>query len=266
MEQIQVYSNDIVEDNPIAHQGFISTLAEIAARDYKGNDYQLSCVAKALDIDKYERNQSVKPDKTVDAVIGIAKCSNGKVSDERLLLVEIRLGYKGNGENSKSSNMKMKEKHTRGLLTETKVDERCYFIFGKDVAPLRRNQHQRELNVDNSIKHWQIVNPEEFNNEFHENPPKYQIVTPVESILQDVYKKIENCGFDTILSIIKHWQEKEEQYINMHNLIESDAIQQMICKILDIIRPYIDEKQSEEIQFEFMLREERCAGLANRFC
>lgn len=256
MEMIQVYNNEIIEQHQIARKGFLSTLALLSKKDYSGNDYNLPDSAKALDIDAYEKFLTGQADKTIDAAIGIANYSNEKLSYQRMLLVELRMGYEGSGKNSKSSDMKRKEIHTRDILSGSNLDSRCYFIFEKDVAPLRLRIHNREKEINREISNWRIVSPEQFNNEFFETPPSYEIKTPVDSILQDVDKKIKEQKYHEILSMIKYWQNKEEYYYRRHYLLESNAIHEMISQAIKLIKPFIDNNQPEQDQFEFILREE----------
>lgn len=264
MEMIQVYYNEIVEEHPIAKKGYLSTLAQLSKKDYKKKDYDLPNTVMALDMDAYEKSLNCQADKTIDAAIGIANYSNGKkLSNQRLLLVELRMGYGGSGKNSKASDMKEKEIHTRELLSGSNLDKRCFFIFNKEVAPLRLSRYNREKETISCIDNWHILSPEQFNNEFFEVPPSYKISTPVDTVLNNINNKIKKFEYHEVLLMIKYWQEQERSYFHQHNLLECRAIQEMISIAIDLIRPFMDNDQPELDQFEFLLREESYINLGN---
>lgn len=162
---LEVYDSAIVDAHEQSPR-FKTTLARVAIRDY-GQDYGFSDNVAGIDIDAWETSLSGSNDKTMDVAVGIAEYANNHCRAKRLLLVELRMNYTGQGQNSKTSEMKLKESHTREMFASCPLDTRSFFVFYKSVAPCVRNRIARESITDKSLHKWEIVSPEEFVSKFH---------------------------------------------------------------------------------------------------
>ena len=89
---IQIFDNECVESHPIYEKAG-ALLSDVCKRDYKDNffDERIEC----LDMDTYEvMICGGQKQATMDAVIGIADYENNHKTNCKLLMVELRLGYK----------------------------------------------------------------------------------------------------------------------------------------------------------------------------
>lgn len=236
----------------ILAEKYKKTLADIATRDY-GSDCGLSNNVKALDIDQVEDNCAGYNGKTIDCAIGIADYVKNHESNARVLLVELRLGYGKRGQNSKTSDMKSKETHTRELLIDSRMDERCFFIFSKDVAPQKRNRINRESMNDVALKKWVIVDPVDFNNYFHfvENMP-YEPESPIETIRKEALEYVDACQYDKVLNILKYWLGMVCRYYNQFKIEECKAIVRVLTELENAMERQ-KPKLSEEGELDMLI-------------
>ncbi|MDE7457143.1 MAG: hypothetical protein K2M96_10650 [Prevotella sp.] len=241
MEQgILVYDNDIVQDSSLSPK-YLTTLADVATRDYK-SDYGFSKNVAALDIDKVETDRCGSNDKTMDTAIGIANYKGNKVSSSRLLLIELRMNYTGQGQNAKTSDMKAKDTHTRGLLADSQIDPHSFFIFNKDVAPHKKNSINREAQVDSCLKKWIILSPEEFVNQFLfvEDLP-YKPESPVDSIRKEGCNLVALANFENAIHLVNHWLNKTREFHVQYKLEECKVLISVIDEVLSAIESHSEE-------------------------
>lgn len=255
MEQVAVYDNEVVLSNPIAGQ-FLTTLADVCVRDY-GRDYGFPNEVNALDLDAYETAHTGSNDKTMDAAIGIADHIDNRSVHSRLLLVELRLKYGGQGQNAKTSDMKLKDAHSRAILSGSEMDVRSFFIFDENVAAPRRNSLAREKIADSSIRKWEILTPTQFLElfKFVEELP-YQPITKVDQVRSEADNMIAIADYDSTLKLIRHWIAQEQKYFVQYKLNECSVLLKMISEILDAIKPFVDQFETQETELDFLICEE----------
>lgn len=265
-QEVQVYDNDVVQ-NSCYYQKYKSTLAEIAIRDY-GKDYGFSFGVEALDIDAVERNSTGQNDKTMDAAIGIANYKNNSSSNQRFLLVELRMNYTRQAHNASITDMKNKDSHTRTLLTGCQVDQQSFFVFTKDVAPCKRSQIKRLAVNDSSLKNWVILSPDDFVNRFQfvQNLP-YQPVSPIDNIKVQCQNFIQSGKNNEVIKCINFWIQKVEDFYNQYNLNECKALIELIEYISNEIKKnnscFSDD---EKLEFEITQDDlQRCKKLLSKY-
>lgn len=261
---VQVYDNKVVQ-NSYYYQKYKSTLAKIAIRDY-GNDYGFPSGVEALDIDAIESDSTGLNDKTMDAAIGIANYKSNSISNQRLLLVELRMGYTGQAHNSKITEMESKDSHTRTLLTGCQVDQQSFFVFTKDVAPCKRSQIKRLAVNNSSLKNWVVLSPDDFVNRFQfvKNLP-YQPVSPIGNIKVQCQNFIQSGKNNEVIKCIKYWIKKVEDFYNQHNLNECKAL----IVLIDDISSNFEKNckfSSEDEELEFLIEKEKLSKFKNYSC
>lgn len=249
-QEVQVYDNAVVLESKLS-QKYLTSLADVAIRDYK-KDFGFSKDVFALDMDSVETDRSGSNDKTMDAAIGVAQFSANRVTSARLLLIELRLNYTGQGQNSKTSDMKSKEEHTRALLNNHTLDKRSFFIFNKNVAPHKRSTINRESQVEARLKNWLILSPEEFVNQFMfvENLP-YQPESPIDNIKKDGSDFVAVANFDKALNLVNYWLHKVQDFYNKYNLKECSVLLPVVKEVLDAVdsrKDYLTEDNLLDVQ------------------
>lgn len=255
MEQVAVFDNDVVLKNPLAVR-FLTTLADVCVRDY-GRDYGFPCKVKAINLDAFETAQTGANDKTMDAAIGIADHVDNRTAHSRLLLVELRLKYGGQGQNAKTSDMKLKEAHSRDILRGSELDPRSFFIFDDNVAAPRRNSLARERITDSSIRKWEILTPTQFLEifKFIEDLP-YKPITEVEKVRSEVNSMIAIADYDSTLKLIRHWIMQEQRYFVQYKLNECRVLLEMIGDIINAVKPFVCEFETQDTELDFLICEE----------
>lgn len=264
MELVAVYDNEAVLESPLSDQ-YLTTLADVCVRDY-GRDYGFSDKVKALDLDSYETAQTGSNDKSMDAAIGIADHKDNRTVHSRLLLVELRLYYGCQGQNAKTSDMKMKDSHSRDILRGRELDTRSFFIFDEKVAAPRRNSLAREMQVDSSLRKWEILTPSQFQElfKFEEELP-YVPITKTELVRSEADAMIAESDFDSVLKLIQYWITQEQMYLVQYKLNECYVILQMLGEILETIRPFVDQFETLDTELDFMICEEEFCKAQTQF-
>lgn len=254
--ELEVYDNAIVN----AHEqskGFKTTLAAVSIRDYN-QDYGFSDQVSAIDVDTWETSMSGKNDKTMDAAIGIADYTNNSKRASRFLLVELRMKYTGQALNSKTSDMKSKSEHTRGMLVGDSVDERSFFIFNNSVAPCVKRRISSEAKVDKSLDKWQIVTPKEFVAlfQFEENLP-YKPESPIESIKQEGELFVNQSNFARVIKHVKYWLDKVDVFYCQYKRQECKALIDVIQEVMNHIMQHDEEITDDDSKLEIIISQER---------
>ena len=192
-----VYWNDGITQHPF-HTEVGSTLYDISERDYPGTDY-FDPAIEALDMDCYEEKHSQferKP--TMDAVIGIKQFDGHFCNNPRLLLVELRIGYKTIA-NLSLTELKGKVDHTRDLLVGYNLSSFNIFIFTSAVASQARSWISRQEKTNNRLKLYVAWSLEEFSqNVFSPEKYPYKPYTDVEKLKRyatNLIKERDTDGF-----------------------------------------------------------------------
>lgn len=88
-----VFDNAVVVSHDSYRKGYSSKLNDLSIRDYKTGGFNDKIIC--IDLDRYERSEFPQLlNNTMDAAIGISNLHNNRRVSKRLLLVELRLGYK----------------------------------------------------------------------------------------------------------------------------------------------------------------------------
>lgn len=142
------YHHGDVVINHVLSPRWMSRLDDLALRDYPNKNYFAGTDIPALDLDSYETDRTGKGnnDCTVDAAIGICNEQQGAPVHPRLMLVELRNGYKA-VEKVKPDEVKRKETHSRDLLREAdcnvRVDEIVGLVFDENLENQLLNRTRR---------------------------------------------------------------------------------------------------------------------------
>lgn len=249
--EVQVYDNAIVQSSRLSPK-YLTSLACIAKRDYRV-DFGFPNKVLALDMDRVEIDSKGQNDKTMDAAIGIANFSSNKISSQRLLLVELRMNYTGQGDNSRTSEMKSKDAHTRSLLCDSPVDKRSCFIFSKNVAACKRNAINRESQNDSTLRNWIIMSPDDFIGLFlfvDELP--YQPQSPIDEIRECGSTLVATSDYDNAINLINYWLRKTESYYNQYKLEECRVLVNVIDEVAAELLA-CKEKLSEDNYIDIMI-------------
>lgn len=257
---LEVYDNSVVENHEQALH-FLTSLAAISIRDYQ-QDYGFSDQIAALDIDAWETSLSGSNDKTMDAAIGIADHVNNQPRSQRLLLVELRMSYSGHGQNSKTSDMKGKNQHTRNMLVGSIIDNRSFFIFSKNVAPIVRRRIASESKVDKALHNWKILSPEEFINmfQFVEDLP-YTPESPIDEIRDKGIQFMAIADFENAIKLLDHWITQARSYKDKYKIEESKALATVIQEILKVLILHESDILGEEYELEYLIVKEEIENL-----
>lgn len=233
---VQVYDNSIVDNYPI-QQKFKISFADAVIRD-SGSCFDLPQGVNAIDVDAYETSLPGDNQCTIDTAIGIADYKNNQLGNKRLLLVELRLNYQHNGENSSITEMQKKERHTRDILNQGLVDIRCFFIFNNSVAPRKRNEINRHAHVHGFLKMWNIVSPAEFNNYFiFQQDCPYQPITDISAIKNRGKNLLSGGNVSEFLELISNTIDILGGFQIKYQILEC----QELCKLLDDMCQMLDE-------------------------
>lgn len=261
MAQTKVYQNSIVESYQIS-TNCITNLSSIVAKDY-GKDYDFPKNVKAIDLDLYEASRLGTNQETMDAAIGIADYNNCRLVNERLILVEFRLDYSGKAKNSTTTEMKKKEKHSRDLLSDVRVDNNAYFIFVEGVYEHKRNEISRLSNEDSTLKNWVVCSPKEFlSSFFHIKNLPYVPISPIEEIEKCCESELLNKEYTKLIKRLVYWLGKSEYYFVHYNLEEVKEINKMIEKIINIID--INDIKDEDCELDFEILKENIWNLKTK--
>lgn len=257
---LEVYDNSVVEAHEQASQ-FWTSLAAVSIRDYQQN-YGFSEQIAALDIDAWETSLSGSNDKTMDAAIGIANYVNNQPRSQRLLLVELRMNYSGHGQNSKTSDMKGKNMHTRNMLVGSAIDDRPFFIFSKNVAPIVKRRIASESKVDKTLQNWEILSPEEFINmfQFVDRLP-YTPESPIEEIRDKGCQLVGIADYENVIKLLKHWTNQARLFKDKYKLEESKALASVIQEVLTALSFHESEISGNVYELDYLIAKEDVENL-----
>lgn len=219
-----VYSEEIIKNHSLS-SSYLFFLNEVAHKDYP-NTVFFSNKIKCLDLDLYEaHHNNGSPDNTMDAAIGIASCEHGHISNHRLALVELRMGYK-NIDNLSWTIMRRKVTHSRELLDGTPLESKNYFIFTDKLAPQATNWFSRLANGGSIGKNCIAISVSEFNNLilFEENIQTSLINNP-DDIKAVIQKYIDTNNWNKLIESTYYWMRKADSYKTIYyNPAEHESI------------------------------------------
>lgn len=248
-----VFDNTVILNHPL-YPNCSGTLLDISNRDYPGL-YKFDARIECLDLDRYERMISGKnPDKTVDAVIGICTCSSDKrITDRRLLLVELRLKYKSVNHLSPES-LLGKVRHSKDLLgSEKKIDKTSLFIFNEKVSEQAKRWFSNRRNEGGELQNFRACSVEDFNRNVlsYDDLPYIPIHSP-EQIRKDIHKHIKNKDIKALLKSLTYWLEVVKIY-KYSNSFEFESLKDVFSNLLNEINSLgLGLNEDEEIDLEII--------------
>lgn len=167
MKEVYLCS-EYLQSHPL-FKSFGSDMASLAERDYPGQGVFKDCMIPVIDLDSYEISLRKSNDCTSDGVIGIANVSRCDLTDRRLLLSELRIGYQ-NHRNLDFHNIKRKYVHSVDILREldpdTRIDSEFALIFKKTKvqASQRLFWSWAKEPTKRDAANWKAYDPESFCN------------------------------------------------------------------------------------------------------
>ena len=208
-----ISDNAVVEQHSL-YRSCCSTLNEVSNRDYPNSNY-FNPGIKCLDMDTYESDilRKSQADHTVDAVIGISTYENNRVLNPRLLLIELRIGYKSDSNLSKTE-MEKKVTYTKSLLGgEKTIEKEILFIFNKKVVSQAERWFYRQSRTGGEIKNCKVCSVSDFSNIIKSRSDfPYDPIHKAEDIKNSVQQYKEKSEWIDFIKQIKHWCEKAEKY------------------------------------------------------
>lgn len=255
-----IYDNGVVE----GHSLYLlcgSTLNEVSKRDYPASDYFNSDI-QCLDMDTYEKTilRKSHAEHTVDAVIGISTYENNQALNPRLLLIELRMGYK-NVSNLSKTEMERKVTHTKSLLGGEKTIEReSVFLFDKTVASQAERWFDRQSRTGGELKDCKVCSVSDFSTIIKSiSDFPYKPIHKAEDIKSSVRQYAAKSEWIKFIEQITYWCDEAEKYY-YKNPSEFSHITHAIKSIWDEFKQQKhilsdDEKLKSEIleeDFEFL--------------
>lgn len=222
-----VYNNDIVSNHSL-YAYCASTLNAVSERDYPGKNYfapQIIC----MDMDTYETSVCHgNADSTTDAVIGISTCVNKVMSEHRLLLVELRMGYQSANTLSKR-NLERKVSHTRELLGgELTIEHENIFVFSDNVASQARHKIESWKHEGGLATSFKAYSVQEFcdNVKSIDDMPYTPIYDPIQ-LCNELDSFVNACKWNQLFRKLNFWLSMAEK-VRYSNTFEYVSLQQTI--------------------------------------
>lgn len=155
---------DAVRRHALSPQ-FLSTLHSLSERDYPGEQYFHGTEIDAIDMDRYEKSLSGDDNRTVDAAIGIATGhDDGELRDPRLMLVELRMGFR-NPRHITAKPLREKTDNSRRRLlsadTDCKIDPTVVFVFNPKAIQSGISVIRRLATEVSASNEWKAMTPDE---------------------------------------------------------------------------------------------------------
>ena len=140
---------------------FGSSMIDLSERDYLGKHYFTDDIP-AIDLDTYETFRGGENSRTVDAIIGVCDVRQNRVSNERLLLVELRMKYASTKRLSPTK-IREKDQHSRHLLMEHPdtgiIDPMLCLVFHPDIEQQAIGWVNREKQAHSESACWYAFTP-----------------------------------------------------------------------------------------------------------
>lgn len=250
-----VYNNDILSKHSL--YGYCaSTLNTVSERDYPEKNYfdpKIAC----LDMDTYEASVSHgNAGSTTDAVIGVSTCKNKKMSQHRLMLVELRMKYQSADTLSKSD-LESKVTHTRDLLDgELTIEHKNIFVFTEQVAPQalhKIDSWKREGGIVTSFKAWSV---RDFRNNVKsiDDMPYTPINDPVR-LRNELDEFVRETQWKRLFEKLNFWLRKAEN-VRYSNTFEYESLQETIVSWWQQFSAKQTTWSNEDDELEAMIMDE----------
>lgn len=233
-----------------------ATLNEVSERDYPGKDYFDPAIG-CLDMDTYETAICHgRPDCTVDAVIGIADCVNKCMSNQRLLLVELRLGYI-NADNLSKTKLESKVLHSKALLgAEMPVNRQSIFVFSDSVAPKAQHIVEAYKHEGGEIKHAVVFSLSDFSyNILSYDSLPYEPINPPDVLVSTMQSLIDSSCDKELFKQVRHWLGEIERY-RYRNVFECQNIRDIVGCVWKYYKEHKTDFVDDDEELSFLLLDE----------
>lgn len=232
MESNIVFDNELLKSHSVYKKGFDNKLNELSIRDYKtGGFINIDCI----DLDRYEECvYSNSKDNTMDSAIGISNYQYNRMVNRRLLLVELRLGYKST-KNFSASDLCKKSSHSRLILGgEINIDPNDYFVFDKKII----NQSERKVNslaIESGKKgRWHCLTVDGFNNLILDAAQlPYQPMNDPKYISEELF--LYKNDIEKLMAVCSRWLNEARENVTRYNIKEVEVICNTSMEVLDKI-------------------------------
>lgn len=224
-----VYDNECLSAHTI-YKECGSTLYKVSKKDYPKKNYfdkNIFC----LDMDAYETQiRHGQTDCTTDAVIGICSYDNKKLSNPRLLLVELKMDCIGTNGLSKT-NLESKVTHTKQLLgSELTINTESIFVFSDNMVAQAKHWVSFRQKEGGEIRRFVVYSLNDFktNIQSYESLP-YTPIHPKEEVMAELNKFLCDREYSVFISKINYWLKYAES-IRYSNVFEYDSIKTIITE------------------------------------
>lgn len=260
-KSIIVIDNAGIEKLP-EYKNFGTTLQKLSDIDYP-NKYIFSHDIKGINAD--ELKCALFPGKainSVDAIIGISDYDDAKnkTSNHRLLLIELRMGYK-KGSNISCTDLISKVHGTKKCLAINNIYEKSIlFIFDNSFIQRAKNLFNRFRNQGGDSKFFYAYSVSEFNDTICDLNDNF--VHKVKYNQKDIFNKLKEYLSEGDLSglhrSVNYWIEtaKKERY-NNYNIHEYNNIVQVLSDFKTFFYTQeVDHNSDEFIKIYILFEDE----------
>lgn len=226
-----IYNNEVINRHSLYSLCGL-TLNAVSNRDYPNSNY-FNPDIECLDMDAYEKNvlQKSYADHTVDAVIGISTYVCNQARNARLLLIELRMGYK-NISNLSETEIVMKISHTKSLVnSDANIEQKSLFIFDNKVATRAKNWFNRQSRTCKDLRYCETCSVGDFPTVIKSiSDFPYEPVHNTETIQHNVLPLLKETELGCFFRQVKYWCGKAEEY-HFKNPSEFEHIKSVITDI-----------------------------------
>ncbi|MBD5299609.1 MAG: hypothetical protein HDS22_06545 [Bacteroides sp.] len=238
MKEIYLCS-EYLKSHPL-YRRFGCGLASLADRDYPGQGVFKECDIPAIDLDSYEKSLHCENDCTSDGVIGIGNNTPYGLTEQRLLLTELRIGYV-NPRNLDFRNLRRKYVHSVEILREfdsdRRIDSGFALIFRKRYVPEAQNVLWRMSKeaAKKEAAEWRAYDPESFCNFINYGKPLPLLPTEeTERMVREWCNKVDLTVSELELryeALKDYWWRMKGRYRNVDLAYISEHMREYLSRI-----------------------------------
>ena len=249
MEKSEVFyhSPEIIYSFPVQER-FKSSLDVLSLRDYKKSYFKKDI--PAIDLDEYEKSKNPQSaDRTVDALVGVCLVKQGKPSNAKVLLVELRMGYT-NINNVSTTEIKEKIDGSidliKGIKTQTDIAQVVCLIFNNNIYQQSINWLQRQKH-NNKLKSCEVFNPDDFCNFINLGKDlKSEPSNETKSLCQDVIREAQSGNWSYFLDNFEKLRNYFYKYVKLNEMNECKFIAGEIYKAVEALRRDVSSQSEDD--------------------
>lgn len=247
------FENAIIKAHPFYRQCG-ATLETVSKKDYPNNDYFDTSIL-CLDMDAYEiATRRGQQKETVDAVIGVKDYRQNRFTNQRLLLVELRMNY-NNVNNLSKSKLEDKVRHTRELLgAGTPIETYSWFVFKNSKIEQAKRWFEDQSRAGGDIKHFIPLSTDMFNDSVkREQDFPYKPITDLDILRSDLQKYANLQDLHEFDKRKSWWHKKANEYkYQKNNSNEYRCIVAVIKDVWSELRPTLLQHTLSEEESLYM--------------